>query len=148
MPAPVLVNDRGLPEPSPEIARRLRQVDPRLFLAKSPFAYAWQIRQTWAEGDPRWRLAQEGHLDPTNTFDIVGTLPLECSVEEAPAYLARQFGEVRDAGERQRWLDKVARFNASGEAQRAEVEEAVEATVEAVVAPKRRQGTVVRTLGG
>ena len=144
MPAPVLVNDRGLPEPSPEVARRLRQVDPGLFLAMSPFARVWQVRRTWAEGDPRYRLAQEGALDPNNTFDIICTLPLDVSVEEAPGYLAQSFGQVADAEERKRWLDKLAHFNASGEAQAEAVADAAEEAVEAVLsAPRKGRRTKV-----
>ena len=138
MPAPVLVNDRGLPEPSPEIARRLRQVDPGLFLAMSPFSPVWQIRRTWPEGDPRYRLAQAGELDPNNTFDIIGTLPLDCSVEEAPAYLAQTFGQVADASERKRWLDKVTQYNASGVGQAEVVEQAAQEAVETLAAPKTK----------
>ncbi len=138
MPSPVLVNDRGLPEPSPEIQRRLRQVDPGLFLAMSPFTRAWQVRRTWSEGDPRYRLAQEGALDPNNTFDIVGSLPLDISVDEAPAYLAQTFGQVADASERKRWLDKLLAYNASGEAQAEVVQEAATAVVEAMVEPRTK----------
>lgn len=88
--AALIVNSAGLPEPSTDIIRRLKQVHPRLGLRFSQAQHlVWQITMDWAENDERHARVQRGELGAGSAFDIIGYLPLDCSVSEAPAFLAR-----------------------------------------------------------
>lgn len=80
----------GNPEPSPEIQRRLRAIDSRLSLKFNPdFSKHWSVMCEWKADDRRWERVQTGQIDPANARDTIGWLPIDCSVEEAPAYLER-----------------------------------------------------------
>jgi hypothetical protein len=80
----------GKPEPSLEIQRRLRAVHPDLHLRYiSSDDSFWSICVDWEQSDERRERIREGTYDPTKAFDIVGYLPLNCSTDEAPAYLER-----------------------------------------------------------
>jgi hypothetical protein len=84
----VLLNARGLPEPSPEIQRRLREVHPDLSIRfVNPTIGSWAICLDWLPDDPRRAYVQRGELDPFNTTDIIGYLPMDCPVADAPAYV-------------------------------------------------------------
>lgn len=92
MSAPLVLNDRGLPEPPADLQRRLRQIHDRLCLRYVQAADAvWAVCVRWDEHDPRFGNVQSQVLDPDRAFDIVGYLPKDCSLNEAPAYLARMF---------------------------------------------------------
>ena len=94
MTSPVVLSHRGTPEPSSEIQRRLRQVHPRLELRFIDGIDAhWAICLLWAENDPRWRHIQSQAIDPNRSMDIIGYLPMQCGVSEAPAYLERSLRE-------------------------------------------------------
>lgn len=66
---------------------------------------AWAITLKWRESDPRWRFIQSGEMQPAGAFDVVGYLPITCSLDEAPALIERElknwpedaFRELRDA---------------------------------------------------
>lgn len=88
----VLLNHMGKPEPSLEIQRRLQAVHPDLHLRYIPSADTfWGICVSWEKDDPRYEVVRNGTYDPTKTFDIIGYLPMACSVDEAPSYLERVF---------------------------------------------------------
>lgn len=138
--APVLLNSAGVPEPSSEVQRRLRAIHPRLSLKYVVVApSSWAVTLEWAENDERRERVRTGRLDPASAYDIIGYLPMDAAVEEAPAYLSRMFREypldhVRNIA------DHVENFNAT-----APVQAAVEAAAAAVLdnanptaAPKRR----------
>jgi len=65
----------------------------------------WAITLKWREDDPRRRFIQSGEMQPHGDFDVVGHLPLTCSLDEAPALIERElknwpddaFHELRDA---------------------------------------------------
>jgi hypothetical protein len=83
-----LLNAAGLPEPSPEIQRRLRAVHPGLFLRFiSHLPQAWAICMQWGEGDVRYAQVQAQTVAPDRTHDIIGYLPMDCSVDNAPGLL-------------------------------------------------------------
>ena len=106
-------NAQGNPMPSPELVDRIKRFDPRigLFYTKA----AWAVTETWREDDPRRERIQKGELQPEYAFDICGYLPITCSLDEAPAFLARelaspcwtpeQFKGLREAV--RRWNEKV-----------------------------------------
>ena len=86
----LLLNERGIPQPPSDIQRRLREVHPDLSIRfVNPMTGAWAICLDWAESDPRRVHVQRQDLDPFNTTDIIGYLPLDCSVAEAPAYVQK-----------------------------------------------------------
>lgn len=89
----ILYNASGNPEPSPEIQRRLRALDHRLYLEFMPdFAKHWAVKCRWREDDRRWERVQEGGISDDRAADIVCWLPIDCSADEAPAYLERSLG--------------------------------------------------------
>lgn len=112
MPNPVLLNSAGNPEPSADIQRRLRQVHPGLSLRFNPEDRSrWMVTMEWSDGDPRWEMAQRQEIARDATYDIVGRLPLDCGVDEAPAYLERSLRTYpREAVKS--LTQSVARFNA------------------------------------
>lgn len=136
----ILLNERGIPEPSLDIQRRLRAIHPRLalrFVIVAPSS--WAVTLAWDDNDARKEKVRAGTVSLDSAYDIIGYLPMDASVDEAPAYLSRMFREypvehVRNIA------DHVANFNAT-----APVQAAVEAATSAVLdsanptaAPKRR----------
>lgn len=90
----VLFNSAGTPEPSPEIQRRLQAIHPRLFIEFMEVTGShWGVYLTWAQGDARWEKVQKGIMPESKARDRIGYLPLDCSAEEAPAYLSKMFRE-------------------------------------------------------
>jgi hypothetical protein len=88
----VVLNDKGRPEAPSDLQRRLGQVHPRLFLRHVQAADAvWAVCMRWDETDLRFGDVQSQVLDPERSFDIIGYIPRDCSVQEAPAYLERVF---------------------------------------------------------
>ena len=89
----ILYNASGNPEPSPEIQRRLRALDSRLYLEFLPdFNKHWVVKCRWKDGDRRWERVRTGAISESQASDIVGWLPVDCSVDEAPAYLEKSLG--------------------------------------------------------
>lgn len=90
----LILNAMGAPEPSPEIRRRLQAIHPNLDISfVEAVAHHWAITLKWEKNDRRRELIQSGGIDPSGDYDIIGYLPLDCSVDEAPAYVARVFRE-------------------------------------------------------
>lgn len=80
-------NLAGVPLPPSEIAKRVRQVHDALGLRY--LSASWAITWAWPVNDRRWELVKAGETPVDFAFDIIGYLPIECSVDEAPAYLER-----------------------------------------------------------
>lgn len=90
----VLLNSAGMPEPSPETSRRLRAIHAGLFMRFLPHVTThWAICLRWNENNPSWAQVQSGAMPEERAHDIIGYLPMDCSVDEAPAYLANMFRE-------------------------------------------------------
>ena len=119
----LLVNHLGTPEPSPEIQRRLRGVHPQLHLRYLAGGGHWALCFEWSENDARRERIQRRDLDPDKAYDIVGYLPMNCSVDQAPAYLEKSLRSFPKA-EIQRMADDVWQYNETAPAQQA-VEEAI-----------------------
>ena len=136
----VLLNHLGTPEPSPEIQRRLRGVHPKLHLKyMTGGGRHWALCMDWSDNDHRMERIQRREVDPDKAYDIVGFLPMDCNVEQAPAYLERAL-RTYPKEEIQRMADDVINFNATApmaaaaEAALAEVLDRVDPTGSA---PKR-----------
>lgn len=90
MSTPVVLSHRGTPEPSSDIQRRLLAVHPRLSLRfVDGVDHHWAICMGWDERDARWGRVQSGTIDPMRSVDIIGYMPIACSVDEAPSYIER-----------------------------------------------------------
>lgn len=110
----MLYNAYGNPEPSPEIQRRLRALDPRLFLEYLPdFAKHWAVKCRWRHDDRRWEKVQTGQVPESAAADIVCWLPIDCSADEAPAYLERSLG-VFSQRHADRLMFDLERWNSAG----------------------------------
>lgn len=121
----ILLNAQGRPEPSPEVTRRLLAVDPALFLRFFDHAgAAWGVCMAWPKSDVRWAEVQAGRVDPTYAFDIVGFLPMDCPVDEAPAYLGKMLRDF-PKDEVRRIADRVTAFNAAGGSTREVLEQVI-----------------------
>lgn len=125
MTSPVaILNHRGNPEPSPDIQRRLRAVHPRLELRFiRGMTTHWAICLQWAENDDRWRHIQSQEVDPMRSIDIVGYLPVDCPLDQAPAHLAKSLRQFPKE-EVRRIADFMTEFN-ENEALRPAVEAAL-----------------------
>jgi hypothetical protein len=109
----VLLNALGTPEPSPEIQRRLRGVHPKLHLKyMTGGGRHWALCMDWSDDDHRRERIQRREVDPEKAYDIVGFLPMDCNVEQAPAYLERAL-RTYPKEEIQRMADDVVNFNAT-----------------------------------
>lgn len=144
MSTPVVLNHRGTPEPSSEIQRRLQGVHPRLSLRYiEGVDQSWAICMAWEQNDPRWQHVQEQIIDPMRSVDIVGYLPMTCSLAEAPAYLERSLRQFPRA-DVQSVADHVMKFNATVPVQQA-VEKALAEVLDAPDPSKRSRGRPRKT---
>lgn len=106
-----ILNSMGAPEPSPEIRRRLQAIHPRLDIRFIQSAEShWAITLDWEENDRRHRMVQSGDLAPNRAYDIVGYIPLDCSLDEVPGYVASVFRRSNKS-EVNRLIERVAKFN-------------------------------------
>ena len=117
----ILVNPAGIPEPSPEIQRRLREVHSglklRLMDTEVP---TWAVCMAWSPEDRRWAWVQTEQYDPKMAYDIIGYLPLGCSPDGAPSYLERMM-RTYPREDVQRMTESLARYNTSVLASAADV---------------------------
>jgi len=136
----VVLNHRGHPEPSSEIQRRLRSVHPRLELRYVDAVDAhWAICLRWAENDRRWSMIQSNEVDPNRSIDILGYLPMQCSPDEAPAYLEKSMREY-PADEVRNMVRDMGQYNSVAPVQQA-MEEAMAEVLDSPnpsAQPKRR----------
>jgi len=136
----VVLNHRGHPEPSSEIQRRLRCVHPRLELRYVDAVDAhWAICLRWAENDRRWSMIQSNEVDPNRSIDILGYLPMQCSPDEAPAYLEKSMREY-PADEVRNMVRDMGQYNSVAPVQQA-MEEAMAEVLDSpnpTAQPKRR----------
>lgn len=136
MSSPVVLSHRGTPEPSSEIQRRLRAVHPRLFLRYvDVFDAHWALCMRWDENDRRFVDLQQQTLDPDRAFDIIGYLPMDCSPDQAPAYIERSLRQY-PVEEVRRIADYVEQYNTQAPVQAA-IEEAIAEVLDNPL-PKKR----------
>lgn len=87
----IILNSFGRPVPPLEINKRLKQVHPRLGLMfVEGIASHWAITMEWAEDDRRREGIRKGDTDPFRAIDIVGYLPMDCSLDEAPSLISQK----------------------------------------------------------
>lgn len=109
----ILVNPAGIPEPSPEIQRRLREVHGGLKLRLvDTGAPTWSVCMEWQPDDRRWEWVQTERYDPKMAYDIIGYLPLGCTPDEAPSYLEKMM-RTFPREDIQRLTNSVSNYNTS-----------------------------------
>lgn len=107
----ILVNPAGIPEPSPEIQRRLREVHGGLKLRLIDTGVpTWSVCMEWQRDDRRWEWVQTESYDAKMAYDIIGYLPLGCSPDEAPSYLEKMM-RTFPREDIQRLSDSVSNYN-------------------------------------
>lgn len=110
------------PVPSPEIVKRLKQIDDRLDLkyfvwpsrdyANTNMTQNWGIIQRWSQTDKRRQMIQLGQMKEDDDFDVLCWLPIDCSVEQAHDYLLRACkGKFKSSKDIEYVLNNIAKWN-------------------------------------
>lgn len=136
----LLLNDRGLPEPSPSVAAQLRKLHDGLSLKFVEGAgAAWAVCLTWPRGDERWQYVQKGDVAEAKAYDIIGYLPMDCPLDSAPSYLTRIF-RTYPREDVQRIIESIDRWNAAPAQQAMEqaIAEVLDQRDPSEALPKRR----------
>lgn len=133
----LLVTQDGMPQPSPELERRLRDANPRLGIRFYPALKQWGITCQWAERDARREMAQKGEIGGDATFDIVCFLPTDCGVDEAVAYMLPRMAAHPTKDVRAMMLALAAHNDAQSELNAAPVFDELKNQVEVLVANRR-----------
>jgi hypothetical protein len=109
----VVINERGEPQPPTQVLARLQAVHAGLGLRYTPHAGpVWAITLRWAPDDRRWAYVQANTMSAEGAFDVVGYLPIDCAVDNAPSYVASVFRRS-SRSEVQRMADAVLQHNAT-----------------------------------
>lgn len=84
-----------------DVQDKLKAIDPRLELIPYQTAYnidqtepgkisgltwRWVVAMKWPEGDPRWRMVDQGY-PRDKAFDRIGDLPADIPLDQVPSYL-------------------------------------------------------------
>lgn len=85
-----LINTQGVPEAPRDILRRLREHHPALSLRLSGGG-KWAVTWEWPEQDPRWARVRSNEISKESAFDIIGYLPVDCSLMDAAGYVENAF---------------------------------------------------------
>lgn len=64
----------------------------------------------WQPDDRRWEWVQNESYDANMAYDIIGYLPLGCSIDDAPAYLMKMV-RAFPREDIQRLADSVSQYN-------------------------------------
>ena len=124
-----IVNERGTPEPPTDVVARLRRVDPHLslrYFGGFNGAGHWGLVWSWPQSDPRWAEVQGQRVDPEKAFDIIGWVPMDCPVEQVPAYVERAL-RTFPREDVQRVASQMVQWNTEGVAQQQVADAAAEA---------------------
>jgi hypothetical protein len=123
----LILSAAGTPEPSSEIQKRLQRVHPDLALKYlAHIGQSWAVTMQWDANDRRQAQVRAQEIPASKAFDIIGYLPMDCSLDDAPGYLERMLRTFpSDASKRA--ADFVA--NEFAPASEALIEEAIEDAV-------------------
>ena len=110
-------------EPPKLLVERFARVDDRLGLKFVQFPIAdstnvnsirhWAIVIHWREDDARRQWIQRGEIPASAAFDVLGYLPIDCSVQEAFTYFERMAtGQLRDGRDVANMVSRLHLFNA------------------------------------
>ena len=124
-PELLLRDAAGIPLPPDDLAKRIHQrIGPDWNLRY--LSVSWAVCRDWPPNDRRWLGVRTGEHDPAFAWDIIGHLPLSCSVDEAPAFL-EQMLRVDSRDDIQKKALAIADWNVI-EQPKAMVEDVIHAT--------------------
>lgn len=109
-----LVRDAGgVPQPPSHIVEELRTRtgDPCIGLRYA--SVEWQFIRTWPAHDKRWARIQNGEYPEDAAYDVIGTLPIDCSLDQAASYAERCLRDY-PVEEIRRLADSIAQYNVTG----------------------------------
>ena len=100
----------NIPIPPTAITERIRHTWPDQKFDLRYLSASWALIRHWPDADPRWKWVKEEGYNPNFAWDNIGSLPINCSVEEAPAFLERMLrSDSRD--DVQKLALKIADWN-------------------------------------
>lgn len=122
-----LVRDvEGTPLPPSAVVDELRRRTQCPELGLRYCNVSWQLIWTWSANDHRRERIRKGEYPETSAYDIVGTLPIDCSVDQAPSYAEKCLRSYpRD--DARKLADAIAHYNVS-EVARQQVATVLDAT--------------------
>lgn len=87
----IVLNLQGTPEPPSQIVAGLKRVHPNLGLryTEGHGGRSWAFTWTWPDDDARRARVRSHEIPPDAAYDILGYLPLDCPVDQAPNYAER-----------------------------------------------------------
>ena len=135
----ILVNERGTPEPPTEIVARLQRVHPGFGLryAEGHAGINWHFTKKWEPDDTRREWIKDGSITPDSDYDIIGPLPIDCSLGEAAGYAERALGSY-PVESVSKLRNEMHKYN-TVDIPKAQVQDAVAATMDDFATSKRQK---------
>lgn len=84
----------GSPTPPTSALARLEAIDSHLglkFHERWDGKKYWVLTYRWPLSDQRWSMVQRGEMAREDAFDVFCYVPLDCPVDEIPAYCEKHF---------------------------------------------------------
>lgn len=131
----ILRNAEGIPQSSPELQERLGRIHPNLRLKF--LDGTWAIQWMWREDDPRWARVRSFEIGPESAYDIVGYLPIDCSLDQAPGYIERSLKEY-PREEVSKLRERMNHWN-TVEVPKAQTEEALASSLDSLAQSQKKQ---------
>lgn len=108
----IVLDEQGTPAPPTEIVARLGRVHPSLGLKFGGYGgRPWSLTWTWPETDLRWERVRSSEISPESAYDVIGSLPMGCGVDEAAGYVERSFKDY-PVEEVSKLRDRMHHYNA------------------------------------
>ena len=145
----LVVGQGGIPIAPSEIVERVKRIHPALNLrfADGIGGVGWSITWEWPETDRRWQWVKDGRTDPAMAYDIIGYLPLDCSLDQAPGYLERSLRDY-PREEVSGLVNRMSHWN-TVEKPKEQVQALVAATMDDIAREQRApQGQIVSVPSG
>lgn len=98
----------GIPQPPSDILAALKRWEPALGLRY--VNVQWALTWEWKEHDPRRQWIKDGKYNANDAYDIVGYVPLDCPLEEVPAYAVKALRQY-PREEVRKLADTVGNYN-------------------------------------
>lgn len=139
----LVTNLNGAPEAPRDIVDRLRRVDPALGLRWMPDLdrSSWALTWEWPLNDGRWARVQCNDISRESAYDIIGYLPVGCSIDQAAGYVETHLKQYPK--EEIRKLHKaVQRWN-EVEIPQQQVSQVIADTLDDVARGKRKKGKTI-----
>jgi len=114
----MILDVAGTPTPPTEVVERLKRIDPHMGLRFIDYHISeengkwWALTWEWPSTDPRQQMIQEGTMAPNDAYDILGHIPLDCSVDNAAGYIESNLRRRRGShDEVDRLLSRLSEYN-------------------------------------